>query len=231
VSVLNSWDREGPCENITTQKTEEQQKKLKELIDRRENKMNQRIFWRKNRTVVTVAAIAVLSLAAFISAPIKKALEPPLTMGMNPIEVVDAYYSCFESMDQELMSDCIDEDAGKPDLNEVMNFFVTSRVRQGYEGKTGLLPAAEWVANGRPMPEAGMTVYGLSDIMITPMESNRFLVIYEKWVPGNPPDNADLNSIEPVYPQGYKIQDTLLLEQMKKGNWKITDLKRTAKEL
>ena len=217
VRALDLWDKEGACLPLPEEEKKEMLKKLEERILRRDRRLSRQVFWRKKKTLVFAALIALFILAGVISTPVRKALEPPLTMGMSPREVVEAYYSCFESMDQELMSDCIDGKAGKQDLNEVMNFFVTSRVREGYEGKSGHLSAREWTEQGRPMPAANTSVYGLTDLIIQEEGGDLFRANYEKWFPGSPDDDADMTKITAVYPVGMKVRDRLRLEKQKKG--------------
>ncbi len=230
--VLDFWEKESPCEPLNTEQKEAQQKKLEEMTARRESRMSLRIFWRKKRTIVIAAVAAAVCLVAAVYTPVKKAFEPPLTMGMTPMEVVDAYYGSIQTMDQEMMTDCIHKDAGKNDIKEVMNFFVTSRVRQGYEGNDGLLSAEEWTAEGRPMPEPGITVFGLTGLIINPVLDDQFLVTYEKWYPGTPDEEEeDFGEIKAYYPRGFRIRDNVTLEQQKKGNWLITRIDRFSEDI
>jgi len=229
--VLPVWEKEGAVRELSEEELEEHRQKTQHMEARREKHIHRRLFWRKKRTLIAATTAAVVLLLIFISNPVRKALEPPVTMGMTPQEVVESYYSCFETLDQDLMDDCIDKKAGKSDVTEVMNIFVTSRVRQGYEGKSGILSAREWSEQGRPMPEPGTSVYGLTDLVITPRGDSRFLAEYEKWIPGTPPDDGDPSSIQPLYPAGLYVTDLVVLEQQDKGNWLIVSLEREVEEI
>ncbi|OQY33448.1 MAG: hypothetical protein B6241_07755 [Spirochaetaceae bacterium 4572_59] len=231
-TVFKIWEKETAFNSVTEEEKAETETKLKEQTARRESNIRIRTYWRKKRTMIFSVVAIIACIGALISAPLKKALEPPMTMDMDPLQLVEAYYSCFDSMDQELMSDCIHKDAGKQDITEIMNFFVITKVRQGYEGDSGIISAKEWSASGRPLPEAGVSVFGLTDLEITKLDETHFHVDYDKWHPGIAEEEAVMTeNVETLHPSGYRVRDTLLLEKQKKGNWLIVKLDRTVKEL
>ena len=228
-SFLENWEKGGLFIPLSEEEKEALEKQGVELESRRKARIELKGFWRQKRTIL-IAAVAVAGvLTAFLSGPVKEALAPPETMGMSQREVVEAYYSSFETLDQELMEDCIDKKAGREDLKEIMNLFVTTRVRQGYEGSSGFMSAQEWTDLGRPLPKPGVTVYGITGCRISRLEENRYQIVYEKWYPGIPEEND--KGLEGVFPQGFKIRDTAVLEQQKKGNWQIVILDRSIENL
>lgn len=175
-------------------------------------------------------ALGVIALVLFLSAPVKKAMEPPLTMGMSPREVVESYYEGFNTLNQEMMEDSIEKELGKSDITEVTNFFVTSRVRLGYEGESGIVNADEWTRQGRPSLEAGKHLYGTTRLNIEEMGGARFRISYEKWLPGSS-EEVDTPPDAVIPPKGYEIIDLLTLEEQRKGNWLIVGLDRTVREI
>ena len=228
-SYLNNWEKEGLFLPLKEDEKAAIEKELEELQAIREAKIRIKGFWHRKNTVILTAVLAASVIAGFLIGPVKAALAPPETMGMSPREVVETYYDCFSTLDQDLMEDCIDKRTGAEDLKEITNFFVTSRVRQGYEGSTGLVSAEQWEQQGRPLPEPGVTVYGVTNRRISLLDENRYQICYEKWYPGVPDENKeDLHS---SYPRGYRIRDIAVLEKQKKGNWMITGLNRSVDDL
>ncbi len=230
LSYLESWEKEDPRKKADEQEKTAMEKELKDLEEKRRARIKIHGFWKKKRNILITLLITTVLVGAFLSAPLKKALAPPLTMGFTPYEVVEAYYNSFETLDQDMMEDCIDRKIGKPDIQEVMNFYVTSRVRQGYEGNTGMISAREWTASGRPLPEPGITVFGIVHLKIVPLMENRFQASYEKWYPGVPAEDSS-GSLKGVYPRGYRVRDMLELRQQKKGNWVIQTMNRSIQEI
>jgi len=228
--AIGKWKAEGAVTELSDEEMKELNQKAEQLQERSEKNRKLRQKWRRKNSVYIITALVLLFAGIIISTPIKKALEPPLTMGMTAREVVESYYNSFNTMDQELMEDAIDKTAGKGDLNEVTNFFVTSRVRMGYEGKSGIMTAQDWVDNGRSSLDYGISLYGVAEVSIQDMGSSQFRVSYEKWIPGSA-EGMDMESNDPIPPEGYRVTDMVRLEQQKKGNWLIVSLERSISDL
>jgi len=228
--IIELWRTEGAVRELDSSEKKEIEIKAEQILEKGEKNRKRRQIWRRKNSFYIAAAAVVVLLGILVSAPIRKSLEPPSTMGMSPREVVEAYYDSFNTMDQELMEDCIDKDLGKGDVGEVMNLFVTSRVRMGYEGKSGIVNAQEWVDSGRPDPDFGVSIYGVAEVNIVDLGSGQFRVEYEKWMPGTPQD-SDIEANEPVPPYGLEIIDQIRLEEQKKGNWLIVDRDRIIRDI
>lgn len=228
--MIALWRKEGAVRNLSSSEKEEIEQRAGQILERGEKNRKRRQTWRRKNGLYIGLAAVVIFLGVLLSTPLRKSLEPPVTLGMSPREVVEAYYEGFNTMDQELMEDCIDKKLGKGDLGEVMNIFVTSRVRMGYEGTSGIINAQEWIESGKEIPEYGTSIYGVAELKISDLGSGQFRVEYEKWVPGTS-ENSDITSTEAVPPYGLEITDLIRLEEQKKGNWLIIDRDRTIKEL
>jgi hypothetical protein len=67
-----------------------------------------------------------------------------------------------------------------------MNIYVLSRVSLGYEGRSHIIPADLWDAQGRPELTAPQTVYGITDLELQQERGEPepvFRAGYTKWVP------------------------------------------------
>ncbi|MDC7232438.1 MAG: hypothetical protein PQJ58_04355 [Spirochaetales bacterium] len=229
-ALLADWKTGGACRELNSAEKDEIDRKAAQFLEKGEKNRKRRQVWRRKSSLYIAVAAAFLFLGIMISGPVRKAMAPPVTMGLSPREVVEAYYSSFNTMDQELMEDCIDKDLGKREVGEITNLFVTSRVRMGYEGNSGFIRADEWVAAGKEPLEFGSSVYGVTDLEIHELGSGRFRAEYEKWMPGAP-DDRDPSDTSPIPPYGTRVTDHLTLEEQNKGNWLIVERERTIVEI
>ncbi|QEN08388.1 hypothetical protein EXM22_10485 [Oceanispirochaeta crateris] len=228
IDALDLWVKEGPVNALSKEELQTIEAKASQRVERGEKNQRRRQIWRQKNTFFMITAITVILLGVIVGTPIRKSLEPPVTMGMEAREVIHSYYDGFNTMNQEIMEDSIDKKVGKGDLTEVTNFFVTSRVRMGYEGKSGVLSAAEWVASGRPELESGINLYGVAELSIEDLGEGQFRVSYEKWIPGS---SNEIDQVGPIPPEGYFVTDLVTLEKQKKGNWLIVGLNRSLQKI
>jgi hypothetical protein len=228
--IIDLWRKEGAIRELNDAEKDEIKLKADQILERGEKNRKRRQVWRRKSSLYLVIAAAVIFTVILISTPIRKSLEPPQTMGLDARQVVEAYYGSFNDMDQVIMEDCIEKKLGKGDVGEVTNIFVTSRVRMGYEGSSGIINAEEWVESGRVAPAFGESIYGVAELEINDLGSGVFRVVYEKWLPGTA-DDSDISDTKPAPPYGLKITDLLTLEEQKKGNWLIVERDRKMREI
>jgi len=194
-----------------------------------EKRYRRRVFWEKNwRTAVIVAAIAIV-VGAGLGSILKNVLAPRVTRGDTPQQVVQAFYSSMNKLDQMTMSACVVDGAGKAEINEVTNLYVISRVSTGYEGKSNIVAADDWDKAGRPAIPFPQTVYGATGLSITEEKSVPapvYLVSYEKWTP-LPGGSDETQSSQPPGPsyEGASVQDRVFLKQ-DRGDWVIYRIDR-----
>ena len=197
-----------------------------------------RRFLARNRVAVAVSITALIVLLFTIRGVIRRQAELPTTKGMNPVEVAQTYYGAFDDLDHTTMEACVSGRAGRDDINMVTNFFVISRVRQGYEMRDSFISARQWVEAGRPVTDN--TVFGVTDLKIGILsegETNASLEAgYVLWVPGtsSAEDYAagipgeEPEEILPIPPEGMIIRDRLDLS-FEKNQWRITAIDRTTR--
>ena len=131
----------------------EKEKALRESDTRQEasgKSFQRRMFWEKNWKIVALVAIAIVVFAVGAGSILKGVLAPRITRGYAPLKIVQTFYDSMSSLDHQAMQSCVIGKAGQGEINEVTMLFVTSRVTQGYEGKSSILSAEEWDRKGRP---------------------------------------------------------------------------------
>ena len=76
---------------------------------------------------------------------------------------------------------------GLSTTGQVINLFVISRVAQGYEGRSTVVDAAEWLAAGQPELPPEVSIYGAANLEIVAEQGEPepvFLVSYDFFSPG-----------------------------------------------
>jgi hypothetical protein len=186
------------------------------------------VFWQRHWKTVLIAAAVVAAVGIFSGTILKNILKPRSTRGYTPAQVVETFYRSINSLDHERMQDCVTGRAGKELISQVINVFVISRVSQGYEGRSHLVPADEWERKGRPQLTPPDAVFGITDLAIAEEQSGReprFLVSYTRWQPqpedekAAGPGSVGLPAREMVYlrqKNAYWVIDRI--EQLKQGD-------------
>ncbi len=228
-----SWKEKSPIRPLSPEEKESVKKKAAFENRKGVKGQNRRQFLRKKGSFYGILLLGLALFLTFVSIPVKKALEPPLTMGLSPLKVVELYYGCFDSLNQELMEDCAKGSIAKEDLRQVTNLFVTGRVRMGYEGQSGLISARQWLEEGRPALKQGVHVYGITGLNIKTLKDHRFKAEYAKWLPGATPEKNQKNSFprgtRDSLPAEFQVVDILELKQERRGNWRIESIIRSSK--
>jgi hypothetical protein len=187
-----------------------------------------RRFWQRNwRVAAIVAAVAIL-LGALGGTILKNVLAPRVTKGFPPQKVVETFYSSMNTLDHTTMQACVVGPAGRGEIDEVTTLYVTSRVTQGYEGRSSVVSAAEWDEAGRPPLVPPSSLYGVTGLTVheeqgapTPV----FLVVYDKWNPAPPPDTVG-GSVDFVpQSEGHTTRDRVSMK-LDRGDWVISRIER-----
>jgi hypothetical protein len=178
-------------------------------------------FMRRNSIILGVVLFTVLILGVIVQGIRRDRAGMPTTKGMSPGEVVQAYYNAFGALDHALMDACVIRQAGKEDITLVQNLFITSRVRQAYEGIIPVQDAQEWINAGFPATEA--FVFGVSDLEFQFLDKDetdgevRVRASYKFWDSANPDRPSAANS----------RRDKLRLIFYKDA-WRIAEIRRTS---
>jgi len=222
--ILADCKAEGLYRDISEQEREQVRRKA-ELEQQKISKFYRRkVFWQKHWKTVGIVAIAVIVVGALAGSMLKNILAPRTTRGFAPSLVVETYYRSMNGLDHTVMEDCVVDGAGKQTIREITNIYVLSRVSMGYEGRSHIIPADKWDAEGRPELVPPETVYGVTDLEISQQSAEPepvFLASYTKWFP-NPPENPEEDMSEAQGP-GYvsmEISERVYL-RLERKDWVI----------
>jgi hypothetical protein len=201
-----------------------------------------RRFIRRNTAILggVIAGLAVLALV--IGSIVSGNKNRPNTRGMEPREVIGAYYGAFETLDHTLMDACVINKAGKGDVDMIMNMFVISKVREAYEMRDPLVPARIWLDAGSAPTD--LTVVGVTGLHLDGEDEDesdgevRYRADYTLWLPASmaqdtaapPVDPAvEMDDIPPVMPVGTVITDDIRLV-FQKDAWRIAEIRRETRD-
>jgi hypothetical protein len=205
--------------------TEEQRKNARAAAGAREasagRSFQRRRFWQRNWRVAGIVAVIVIALGAVGGTVLKNVLAPRVTRGYPPRRVVETFYTSMNTLDQATMQSCVVGKAGQGEIDQTMTLYVTSRVTQGYEGRSNLVSAADWDKSGRPPLRAPRILYGVTGLSLGEEHAEPapvFLVKYDMWNPAPAPETMDVNAAPQS--EGHAITERVWMKS-DKGDWVI----------
>ncbi|MCL2043952.1 MAG: hypothetical protein FWG89_07430 [Treponema sp.] len=190
-----------------------------------------RRFVMRHATLIMCCFAAVAGIFLVVNSLSRSRASLPTTAGMEPVQVIESYYSAIGDLDHEMMDACVIKGVGRDDINMVTNLYVIGKVRQAYEYTVQpvIMSAAEWQQMGGGPVEA--EVFGVTDLVIMGIEDGewgmgdgdqlRYRVEYTLWVPAVFEDSE----AQPGTPRSYQHSEELTLVQ-RNGNWRISQIKR-----
>jgi len=173
----------------------------------------------RNKIPLLITLVILFFLGFFVTSLALNQKEKPTTSGMDSHQVVITYYESYSNLQHEFMEACIDG-ADRGDIDIATNLYVVTKVKQANDLKSGaLIPAGVWKKSGGKLPSPDVFGVVTDDIIIEILEGSEtegrilYRVIYTLWYPNDTPAS--------------RRNDDLLLNRNKKGNWVITNIKRT----
>ncbi len=224
VDMLISVQRTGYIKKVDRTAAERLLKEGESRSKKNERSFRRKLFFARNWKLIAGIAAGVLFAGIVLSAPLRKILSPPVTKGFPAIQVVRLYYESINKLDTETMSTCVKGGAGKDDIKEATGIFVISRVRTGYEGKSGFILARDWLQKGSPPLKPGETIYGITGLSVIRLSDSTFQADYTKWTTEIPSNSA--GKVVSGKPVRTHITDLLHLVR-KRGTWFIDSIRRS----
>jgi len=205
--ALARWSADGVRKEVAEDERRQLVEQGGRLRRRSEVAFQRKSFFQRNWTTIAIVAAAVVVVGL-----IGNALKPRVTVGMTAEQVVHLYYASMNTLDSQAMQDCVIDGAGKGAINQLETLYVINRVREGY-GQGTFLPAPQWKAEGELPLKSGQSVFGITNLNISPAGTNEFLARYDKWA-SVPPKNAGEGPgpVEPFAVVGSAHVDRLYLK-------------------
>jgi hypothetical protein len=188
-----------------------------------------RMFWEKNWKLIAVIVAIVIAVSAVFGSVLKNALAPRVTRGYAAEKVVTTFYTSMNALDHMTMQACVVGKAGKGDINATTTLYVTSKVTQGYGGRSNIVSAADWDGRGRPALVSPQALYGVTSLVVTEEQgepSPVFNVTYDKWTPASPPETeAGSQKDEMPRSEGNSVAERVWMKR-DNGDWVIYRIER-----
>lgn len=132
---------------------------------RQQKKLKKTRFIRQNSLAIKWCSIGALVLILLTASYIKDKLQGPTTEGMEPAAVLEMFYDSFDQLnvtdfDATHTDDCADDMS-----NYISTMFVTSKMRQSYEGMS-YYTMNQWLST---QTLTGNYVFGLTNLTFTPV--------------------------------------------------------------
>ena len=223
--VLEEWKEQGPTKELSKEEYQNIKKIAGKKQEQLENKFNRQRFLSRNWKTIGVIFIIFTVLTLFSLGPIKNAMKPPSTLNMDASEVVNFYYQSYSDMNAEDMEDCLKKGIGKKDINEITQMYVISKVRTGYEGKSGFVSAQDWSDGLITKLNEGEQIAGIANLQIIYLGDSTFRATYIRWFTETLSEN---NSTQNLQAKKIQYTDTLTLDKIK-DVWAIVKLDRKTK--
>ncbi len=222
--ILAACKREGLYRDITEMEREQILRRARQETRKTDQAYRRKVFWQRHWRTVAIVSAAIVVTGALAGSLLKTVLAPRETRGFSPQEVVETYYQSMNDLNHTLMEDCVVDGAGKDTIREVINIYVLSRVSMGYEGRSNILPADLWDAQGRPELTDSQTVYGITDLELQQERGEPepvFRASYTKWFP-KPADESqpDLSQAEGPGISSLEIRERVYL-RLDRKDWVI----------
>jgi hypothetical protein len=189
-------------------------------------------FIRKYRRAFAIVGAIAVTTGILAGVLISDLRSKPTTIGLSPMEVVSGYYGAIDRLDQEIPKAYRDSAVVIDYENIVTNLYVTSKIRQSYEGEEVIISPATLFALGNPGKRG---VYGLTNLSIKENFSSanaaEYSVSLYQWLPESEhPVETAADGTVPAQLSISRRTETMRLE-WRKDRWMISAFIPTGRTL
>ena len=238
LQIINCLEksRSHKIADFFTELAEEERQKIKnKFLQYKKNQdfnVRTKRFVIRNTAIITACLALVLTVVLFTHGYFRRLSERFNTIGLSPIEVAQAYYNAFNSLDHDIIDACIHGRNARNDITLVMNLFVISRARQAYEmDARTFIPAQDWIDSGSP--ETNALIFGVTDLMLQTLsvtENEVFIQAdYNLWIPpGYLGETENFESYDTTIISAVNIETIdILTFALINDAWRIIEIERS----
>lgn len=217
-NLISAWLENGLyCQRSRSDRSLLKTEKKKSVLTI-EKKLMRAVFWEKNGRTIGLALLGISVGITIVIAVLSSIFRPNPTHGFPPDEIVAAYYDSMNTLNTELMRDCVTEEAGKNELWRTEMMFITMGQRIAYERVSYRIPADLWALNDKPRIDLPYFIDGVADLTVTRLQDEPnpvFLAEYDRFrlEEGN-------DVVEPEWGAHYHSREKLYLKKVN-TDWKI----------
>ena len=222
---LVRWAQDGVLRDLPDQEKNSVLLEAQTRQIRAEKQFRRRLYWVRNWRTIAAVSAGVVFVGLVAGSILSNVFAPRSTRGFTPLEVVETFYSSYNRLEHRVMEDCVIGDAGKQEVNEVVNLFALIGMTAQFDADSEFVVAADvWDADGRPEMKESI-VYGVVELSVREERSEPspvFVVEYEKWGPIG--DREQAAAVGVPY-HGAFMRDRVFLEQDRR-DWVIYRFER-----
>jgi hypothetical protein len=225
---LGGWIETGVTRDLGPEEQAELARTAGRFASRRSRQFSLKVFWERHGRAVIVTGVVALAVIVVIGSMVANALKPRRTAGMSARAVAESYYRCFNTLEPELMKDCLAGETAADERRRVEVMFVTTRQIYFTRGQEDRIPADVWDKRGRPTVDPPRYIDGVTTLVLsqesTSSASAVFTADYERWQAD--PESDDYKNFKLIQ-KGIRVKERLSLVKDDQG-WLIANLERTA---
>ncbi|MCR5289356.1 MAG: hypothetical protein K6E51_05140 [Treponema sp.] len=120
-------------------------------------------FFRTYKTKLITAAVIIAIVCIASHNYIQANKNRPSSIGLSPLQVVQAYYEGINTQNAELMQAMAQGNKANTYLSSVTTLFITGKIRQAYEGIASPIPPSLWMIHGAKQEQP---IFGLSGLSV-----------------------------------------------------------------
>ncbi len=225
-TALEQWLKEGFTRQINPEEKAALEHERHHYASRHGRRFKAGVFWERHGKAVLIAGAVSVGVIIVIASFVAHYLRPRRTAGLPPLEVVKTYYQCLNTLNTELMKDCLQDNAAAEESRRVEVLYVLTKQQQYLSGSSNRHPADAWDKAGRPRVAPPAFVDGMTALRVTQEQGEPhpvFLAEFERWVMENDPN--DTPSQNGFLQKGYQVKERLVLSRDNQG-WRISRLER-----
>lgn len=181
----------------------------------------------KNSSKILVSTFFIVVLSIFAGTVIRNSLRPPSTVGFSKVEILNSYFKSFDTIDVGLIEDVLQKDVRDVDIKEITSRHITLAYRIQSSGTDSFYTPDDWLLLSDE-DKSIKDVFGMNNIIITPVDDNSFKISYDKWY--STPSEAD--SVEDIRLITYKesLEEIFTLTQTK-YSYEISKIETISKKV
>ena len=211
--LLLEWIETGIHRTISPAEKEELLTNIKKRKEKANKYFSKKIFIEKYWKKITIISLVIILASIIPISIISSMLKPRVTKGLGPIEVTELFYSSINSLDHDVMADCLINNAGSKILDEVISLYIYSRQSFSIDRTYYHIYADEWEKNGKKTVKYPYYVYGILNFNLTiKQEGEEFIILvsYDKYTRQ---EIESEQNIPDIFYYGMYMEEKLYLKQ------------------
>ncbi len=226
---INSWLKTYKDIKVPKEKIGNLNENQIKIIQKDEKIAKRKKFLRKKGGLITLLTTISLVIIGIIVWFIHINTRPPYTKDFNQIQIVNEYYKNQNDLNYDKLKSILSKSAISPVENEILNLFVSDKMRQAYERIDAIVSPKEYFDKQlKTLPQGGF-IYGVDNLKIRKVKDNIYETEYIEYRP-KAVDNPENKLPDFVNIEKFENIDRIIIIKHKRGYYLIDDIKTLKRE-